>query len=111
MGVISGNTIILGKSGPGYHSVGPLQPKIDEALTEFQHTNLVRRLWSKDPTVWHHDPAHQEIIRMHWGGCESQRTTFFDTPIAGFGQRSGRGVSTYSDPVWGSFSLCPKSAG
>lgn len=49
------------------NSVGPLQPKLDEALKEFQHTNLVRRLWSKDPTVWHHDPVHHEDIRNALG--------------------------------------------
>ncbi|HBP88816.1 MAG TPA: transaldolase [Nitrospiraceae bacterium] len=69
MGVISRKrALILGeKVDRVTYSVGSVQPKIDEALNEFQHTNLVRRLWSKDPTLWHHDPAHHEIIRNALG--------------------------------------------
>ena len=49
------------------YSIGAVQQEVDQKLKEFRHINLVRRVWNKDPTVWHHDPAHHQIIRNALG--------------------------------------------
>ncbi len=49
------------------YSLGPLQSAVDQMLTEIQAKNLVRRIWAKDPTVWHQNPEHQKNIRNALG--------------------------------------------
>ena len=49
------------------YSLGAMQRQVDESLKEIQAKNLVRRIWAKDPTVWHQDPAAQKIIRHALG--------------------------------------------
>ena len=49
------------------YSVGAMQNQVDETLKEAQAKNLVRRIWAKDPTVWHQNPEHQKIIRHALG--------------------------------------------
>ncbi len=49
------------------YSLGAMQSQVDEALQEMQEKNLVRRIWAKDPTVWHQNPEHQKIIRNALG--------------------------------------------
>ncbi len=49
------------------YSLGAIQSQVDEALQEAQQNNLVRRIWAKDPTVWHQDPEAQKIIRSALG--------------------------------------------
>ncbi len=48
-------------------SLGSFQQDVDEALQNLQRDNLVRRIWAKDATVWHEDPAHHKIIRNALG--------------------------------------------
>jgi transaldolase/glucose-6-phosphate isomerase len=69
MGVISRKraSVLGAKLDRVTYSVGAVQQQVDEKLKEFRHTNLVRRVWNKDPTVWHHDPAHHQIIRNALG--------------------------------------------
>jgi transaldolase / glucose-6-phosphate isomerase len=70
MGVISRKRAsVLGpKLDRVIYSVGTVRQQVDERLQEFRRTNLVRRIWKKDPTVWHQDPAHHQIIRnsLEW---------------------------------------------
>ncbi len=49
------------------YSLGAMQTHVDESLKEIQEKNLVRRIWAKDPTVWHQSPEHQKIIRHALG--------------------------------------------
>jgi transaldolase/glucose-6-phosphate isomerase len=49
------------------YSLGAMQGQVDETLKEIQTRNLVRRIWAKDPTVWHQDPEAQKIIRHALG--------------------------------------------
>ena len=49
------------------YALGPLQGQVDASLQEIQKQNLVRRIWTKDPTVWHQNPEHQKIIRNALG--------------------------------------------
>ncbi len=44
------------------YALGHFQSSVDDRLKTFQQNNLVRRIWAKDPTVWHTDPVHQQII-------------------------------------------------
>ena len=49
------------------YALGPWQKPVDEALAGVQKNDIVRRIWEKDPTVWHQDPDHQNIIRQALG--------------------------------------------
>jgi len=40
---------------------------VQAKLKELRQTDFVRRLWAKDPTLWHSDPAQQKIIRNSLG--------------------------------------------
>ena len=49
------------------YSLQEWEPSVDDQLTELQKSNVVRRIWAKDPTVWHRDAGHQNIIRQALG--------------------------------------------
>ncbi len=49
------------------YALGAMQSAVNQSLTDIQQNNLVRRIWAKDPTVWHQDPAHHKIIRNALG--------------------------------------------
>src|SRR5262245_19835530 len=44
--------IRAGKGPRQWHSLGPLQPQVDAAVTALDKDAVPRRLWSKDPTLW-----------------------------------------------------------
>ena len=69
MGVISRKrSEVLGdKLDRVTYSLGSMQSQVDACLKEIQAKNLVRRIWAKDPTVWHQDPEQQKIIRNALG--------------------------------------------
>ncbi len=49
------------------YALGAMQSQVDAAMKAAQTDNLTRRIWAKDPTVWHDDPKHQNIIRHALG--------------------------------------------
>jgi len=49
------------------YALGALDKGVQAKLKELRQTGFVRRLWAKDPTLWHTDPAHQKIIRNALG--------------------------------------------
>src|SRR5437870_9813784 len=49
------------------YALGALDKGVQAKLKELRQTGFVRRLWDKDPTLWHTDPAHQTIIRNALG--------------------------------------------
>ena len=49
------------------YALGPLQGSVDKALEDVRARQVTRRIWAKDPTLWHQDPAHQQIIRQSLG--------------------------------------------
>ncbi|MGB0908945.1 MAG: bifunctional transaldolase/phosoglucose isomerase [Nitrospirales bacterium] len=49
------------------YALGEWQGQVDETLTDMHKKNIVRRVWAKDPTVWHQSPEHQNIIRNALG--------------------------------------------
>ena len=69
MGVISRKRVeVLGnKLDRVTYALGEWQSQVDEKLAEVQKNNVVRRVWAKDPTVWHQDAGHQKIIRNALG--------------------------------------------
>src|SRR5205814_9831844 len=44
--------IRAGKGPRQWHSLGPLQPPLDEAVAKLDKDDVPRRVWSKDPTLW-----------------------------------------------------------
>ncbi len=48
-------------------SVGSYDEAVRAALDDLQAKDFVRRLWTKDPALWHEDPAHQTLIRNALG--------------------------------------------
>lgn len=48
-------------------SVGAFDEAVRAALDDLQARDFVRRLWVRDPALWHEAPAHQAIIRNALG--------------------------------------------
>ena len=48
-------------------ALGPAETQVEARLKKMREENVVRRLWAKDPTLWHRDPAHHKIIRNALG--------------------------------------------
>jgi len=44
------------------YALGKLDAPVQARLKEFRQQGFVRRLWAKDPNLWHKDPAHHKII-------------------------------------------------
>ncbi len=55
------------KLGRQTYALGVLDKGVQAKLRELRQTGFVRKLWAKDPTLWHRDPAHQKIIRNALG--------------------------------------------
>ena len=49
------------------YSLGAFDAQIQKTLKELRQSGFSRRLWAKDPTLWHSDPAHHKIIRNALG--------------------------------------------
>ena len=49
------------------YSLGSLESAVKARLKGLQQDGFTRRLWAKDPTLWHSDPAHHKIIRNALG--------------------------------------------
>lgn len=49
------------------YAVGSCDEAVRASLNDLQAKDFVRRLWAKDPALWHEDPAHQAIIRNALG--------------------------------------------
>jgi transaldolase/glucose-6-phosphate isomerase len=69
MGVISRKREeLLGpKLNQQTYALGPLGDRVQARLKELRNTGFVRKLWAKDPGLWHQDPTHQKIIRNALG--------------------------------------------
>jgi transaldolase / glucose-6-phosphate isomerase len=44
--------IRAGKGPRQWHSLGPLQPPVDEAVAKLDRENVPRRVWARDPGLW-----------------------------------------------------------
>ena len=48
-------------------AVGSFEADVTATLKDLHAKDFVRRLWAKDPSLWHQDPAHQAVIRNALG--------------------------------------------
>ena len=48
-------------------AVGSFEADVTATLKDLHAKDFVRRLWAKDPSLWHQDPAHHAIIRNALG--------------------------------------------
>ncbi|MBI2192654.1 MAG: bifunctional transaldolase/phosoglucose isomerase [Planctomycetes bacterium] len=48
-------------------SLGAADKNVQARLKELREQGFIRRLWAKEPGLWHQDPAHQKIIRNALG--------------------------------------------
>ena len=48
-------------------AVGSFEANVTATLKDLHAKDFVRRLWAKDPSLWHQDPAHHTIIRNALG--------------------------------------------
>ena len=57
-----------GKGPTQWHSLGTLQPAVDEAARTLQGEEAARRLWAKDPTLWSPERtrARELVDRLGW---------------------------------------------
>lgn len=58
------------------YALGALEPTVQERIKALTKADATRRLWAKDPTLWHVDPGHQKIIRnaLGWLHVTEQQT-------------------------------------
>jgi transaldolase/glucose-6-phosphate isomerase len=49
------------------YALGAFAPVVEDRLKEMQKNGFVKRLWNKDPSLWHNDPAHHKIIQNAMG--------------------------------------------
>src|ERR1700682_4544261 len=99
--------IKAGKGPRQWHSLGPLQPGVDQQVAKLQKGEAARRLWSKDSTLWSADPAKREEIRDRLGWLNVAEKMLEHAPE--FRELAAHG-RTYSDVVllgMGGSSLCP----
>jgi transaldolase / glucose-6-phosphate isomerase len=99
--------IKAGKGPRQWHSLGTLQPKVDEAVVKLQKDEAPRRLWAKDPTLWTRDAAAgKEIVeRLGWLNVAEK----MEGDLARL-RSVARDARSYSDVVqlgMGGSSLCP----
>ena len=92
------------------YALGPWQGEVDAALSDIQKNNIVRRIWEKDPTVWHQDPDHQNIIRQALGWLsisEEQLSTIVQLQVLAQDIKSA-GFKRILLLGMGGSSLCPE---
>ena len=99
--------IKAGKGPRQWHSLGTLQPKIDEQVARLQKEEAPRRLWAKDPALWTKDPAAgKEIVdRLGWLNVADKMEG--DLPRLRAVAREARAYSDVVQLGMGGSSLCP----
>ena len=55
-------------------SLGNYESHISTSLDSLSNQNFIERLWAKDPTLWKHEPEHQEIIKNSLGWLNVTKT-------------------------------------
>ena len=91
-------------------SVGSCDEAVRAALNDLQARDFVRRLWSKDPALWHEDPAHQDIIRnaLGWLSLSEQQIRHVSQLQAFANEVKTAGFTHILLLGMGGSSLCPE---
>ncbi len=58
---------------PIHVSLGNLQKAVDASMEMMQTTNLIARIWEKDPAVWKREQSHQQSIKSRLGWLHSTK--------------------------------------
>src|SRR5467141_3216802 len=99
--------IKAGKGPRQWHSLGPLQPAVDQQVAKLQKADAPRRLWAKDPTLWNADPAKRDELVNRLGWLNVAEKMLEQAPTFKQLAKDGR---AYTDVVllgMGGSSLCP----
>ncbi|MYH02213.1 MAG: bifunctional transaldolase/phosoglucose isomerase [Nitrospira sp. SB0675_bin_23] len=91
-------------------SVGSCDEAVRAALDDLQAKDFVRRLWAKDPALWHEDPAHQAIIRnaLGWLTVSEQQIRYVRQLQAFANEVKTAGFTHVLLMGMGGSSLCPE---
>lgn len=91
-------------------SVGSCDGAVRVALDDLQAKDFVRRLWAKDPALWHEDPVHQTVIRdaLGWLSLPEQQTNYVSRLQAFAGEVKSAGFTHILLLGMGGSSLCPE---
>ncbi len=91
-------------------AVGPYDEAVRAALDDLQAKDFVRRLWAKDPALWHEDPAHQVIIRnaLGWLTVSAEQIRDISRLQAFAGEIKTAGFTHLLLLGMGGSSLCPE---
>jgi len=98
------------KAGTGprqWHSLGTLQPRLDEAVAKLQKEEAPRRLWAKDPTLWTKDAAAGKEIVERLGWLNVPEKMEGDLARLRSVAKEARGYSDVVQLGMGGSSLCP----
>ena len=92
------------------YAVGSCEDAVRVALDDLQAKDFVRRLWAKDPALWHEDPAHQAIIRnaLGWLSLSEQQIRDVSRLQAFAGEVKTAGFAHILLLGMGGSSLCPE---
>ncbi len=92
------------------YAVGSCEDAVRVALDDLQAKDFVRRLWAKDPALWHEDPAHQAIIRnaLGWLSLSEQQIRDVSRLQAFAGDVKTAGFAHILLLGMGGSSLCPE---
>ncbi len=91
-------------------AVGSYDEAVRAALDDLQTKDFVRRLWARDPALWHEDPAHQAIIRnaLSWLTVSEEQIRAVSRLQAFAGEVKTAGFTHILLLGMGGSSLCPE---
>ncbi len=92
------------------YTVGAFDAAVHAALDDLQAKDFVRRVWAKDPTLWHEAPAHQTIIRnaLGWLSVSEQQVRHLSRLQAFADDVKNAGFTKILLLGMGGSSLCPE---
>jgi transaldolase / glucose-6-phosphate isomerase len=99
--------IKAGKGPRQWHSLGPLQPAVDQQVAKLQKADAPRRIWAKDSTLWSAEAAKRDelVNRLGWLNVAEKMLEH-----ASEFKRLAKDGRAYTDVVllgMGGSSLCP----
>ena len=91
-------------------SVGSSDEAVRASLDDLQAKDFIRRLWAKDPSLWHEEPAHQVIIRnaLGWLTVSEEQIRDISRLQAFAGEVKTAGFTHILLLGMGGSSLCPE---